>query len=108
MESVVLVIHLILALAIIAVVLIQPSEGGMGSMGGGSALSGLTTAKGAANFLTRLTAILVTCFIITSLTLAILAGRHSSETSIVDMIPATEQAVQPAEIQQEPDIPISQ
>lgn len=94
MESVVLVIHLILALAIIAVVLIQPSEGGgLGGMGGGSGgFGGLTTARGAANILTRLTAIFTVGFIITSLTLAIMAGNSSSKKSILDSVPVEETA----------------
>ena len=126
MESVVLVVHLILALSIIAVVLIQPSEGGgLGGMGGGSGgFGGLTTARGAANILTRLTAIFVVGFIITSLTLAVLAGKSRSNTSILDAIPAEEvvegaadnvdeivdDAIKAVEEKaaQEPEIPVSQ
>lgn len=94
MESVVLVIHLILALAIIVVVLIQPSEGGgLGGMGGGSGgFGGLTTARGAANILTRLTAIFVAGFITTSLILAILAGQSNTNKSILDSVPVEEMA----------------
>ncbi len=107
MESVVLVIHLLLALGIIAVVLIQPSDsGGLGGIGGGSGgFGGLTTARSAANILTRLTAIFVTGFIITSLTLAIMAGQKRSQGSILDAVPQTESQVEDsAEVQNDKDI----
>jgi preprotein translocase subunit SecG len=76
MESVILVIHLFLALAIIALVLLQRSEGGGLGIGGGG-LGGLATAQGAANLLTRLTAIFAGLFFLTSLILGILAGTHT-------------------------------
>lgn len=81
MQEVVLVIHLILALSIIGLVLIQRSEGGgLGIGGGGGGMGGLATPSGTASILTRTTAILALCFFITSLTLAVLA-RQSSESS---------------------------
>ncbi|MGM0422230.1 MAG: preprotein translocase subunit SecG [Pseudomonadota bacterium] len=80
MDAVVLVIHLMLALALIAVVLVQQSEGGGLGIGGGSGggMGGLATARGTANLLTRLTAILAFGFLITSLSLAILAKDQVS------------------------------
>jgi preprotein translocase subunit SecG len=81
MENVVLVIHLFLALAIIGLVLLQRSEGGGLGIGGGSGMGRLTTAKGAANMLTRATGICATAFFATSLVLGILAGRHSTATT---------------------------
>lgn len=87
MESVVLVIHLILALAIIGLVLLQRSEGGgLGIGGGGGGLGGLSTAKGTANALTKMTAIFATCFFVTSLVLGILAGRHSNEAGLIEAV----------------------
>lgn len=77
METVILVIHLMLALGITGLVLIQRSDGGLGLSGSG----GMGSAAGAAqtaNVLTRTTAILAVCFIVTSLTLSILAGRDGS------------------------------
>ena len=73
MENVILTIHLILALLLIGVVLLQRSEGGGLGMGGGG--GGAISARGAANALTKLTWIFATGFIITSLTLTILAAR---------------------------------
>ncbi len=92
MESVILVIHLLLALAIIGLVLLQRSEGGGLGIGGGSGgIGNLTTAQGAASLLTRLTAIFATGFFITSLTLGVLATRNSQETGLLE---AVSQAVQ--------------
>ena len=72
MQNVILTIHLILALLLIGVVLLQRSEGGGLGMGGGG---GAISARGAANALTKLTWIFAIGFIITSLTLTILAAR---------------------------------
>ncbi|MCD8520381.1 MAG: preprotein translocase subunit SecG [Alphaproteobacteria bacterium] len=64
MVNVVLVIHLFLALAIIGLVLLQRSEGGgLGIGGGGGGLGGLTTAKGAANALSKATAYCAAVFL---------------------------------------------
>ncbi|GJL84830.1 MAG: preprotein translocase subunit SecG [Micavibrio sp.] len=80
MESVVLVIHLFLALAIIGLVLLQRSEGGgLGIGGGGGGMGGLASAKGTANLLSRATGICAFAFFSTSLLLGILAGTHSRD-----------------------------
>ncbi len=80
MESVVLVIHLIFALAIICLVLLQRSEGGgLGIGGGGGGLGGFASAKGTANALTKMTAICAAGFFVTSLTLGVLASRQSQQ-----------------------------
>lgn len=78
MASVILVIHLILALGIIGLVLVQRSEGGLGLTGGG--LGNFASARGTANALTRLTAIFAAGFFATSLTLAVLAGSQTKPT----------------------------
>lgn len=98
MESVVLVIHLILALAIIGLVLLQRSEGGgLGIGGGGGGLGGLASARGTANALTKMTAFCAAAFFITSLTLGVLAGGHSRQNTGVleDINPAEIQAPVP-------------
>ena len=68
METIVIVIHLMIVLALVGVVLLQRSEGGGLGIGGGS---GFMTARGAANALTRATAILAAAFFATSLGLDI-------------------------------------
>ena len=83
MENVVLTIHLILALLLIGVVLLQKSEGGGLGMGGGG---GAISARGAATALTKLTWIFAVGFIITSITLTILATRGADSGSVVDSL----------------------
>jgi preprotein translocase subunit SecG len=93
MENVVLTVHLILALLLIGVVLLQRSEGGGLGIGGGG---GTVSARGAATALTRLTWILASAFIVTSITLTILATRGGEGGSVVDRVateaPAAEEA----------------
>jgi len=94
MESVILVIHLILALAIICLVLLQRSEGGgLGIGGGGGGMGALASAQGTANALTRMTAICAASFFVTSLVLGIMAGTHSSKGSILDALEESVPAV---------------
>nr|CAD6415418.1 preprotein translocase subunit SecG [Rhizobium sp. Q54] len=87
MQTVLIVIHLMIVLALVGVVLIQRSEGGGLGVGGGS---GFMSARGTANALTRTTAILATLFFVTSMTLSILARYESRPTDILDRIPATQ------------------
>ena len=75
MEVVLLVIHLILALALIGVVLIQRSEGGALGIGGGGGMSGFMTGRATANLLTRATAILAAGFFLTSMALTWVGGQ---------------------------------
>jgi len=106
METVVLVIHLLIALALVGVVLIQRSEGGGLGLGGGT-MGGFMTARGSANLLTRATAILAAAFFCTSLILAILAGGGRGTESIFDQPAATAPAPSPAQNTQ-PAVPVGQ
>lgn len=72
MENVVLLIHLLLAIFLIAVVLLQRSEGGALGIGGGG--GGLVSARGATTALSKITWALAIGFICTSLTLTIMSG----------------------------------
>ena len=95
MITVILVIHLLIATAMVGVILIQRSEGGaLGGLGGGT-MGGMMSARGTANLLTRATAILAGCFIVTSLGLAILAGHAKRGGSILDA-PSPAPAAAPA------------
>ena len=85
MTTILLTIHILIAIALVGVVLMQRSEGG-GLGIGGSAGGGFMTARGTANLLTRATAILARCFFLTSIGLAILAGTGSEPVSIVDEV----------------------
>ncbi|HTN96966.1 MAG TPA: preprotein translocase subunit SecG [Nordella sp.] len=75
MQTVLLVVHLIIALALIAVVLLQRSEGGALGIGGGGGAGSLFSARGVGNTLTRTTAVLAVIFFMTSIGLTLLAGR---------------------------------
>lgn len=87
MQTLVLTIHILIALALIGAVLLQRSEGGgLGIGGGGGGGGGFMTARGTANMMTRVTAILAACFFATSLILAIMAGTQREATSIVDEV----------------------
>lgn len=86
MQTLVLTIHILIALALIGAVLLQRSEGGGLGIGGGGGGGGFMTARGTANMMTRVTAILAACFFATSLILAIMAGTQREATSIVDEV----------------------
>jgi preprotein translocase subunit SecG len=94
MEHVILVVHLILALSLIGLILLQRSEGGgLGIGGGGGGMGALAGAGSTANALTRATGIVATCFFVTSLTLAVLAGTHHGQGSMLDSLDNTPPAV---------------
>src|ERR1700761_8999257 len=89
MQTLLLVAELIIAVALIGFVLLQRSEGGaLGMGGGGSGMGGLFTARGAADTLTRTTAILAFLFFATCIGLNLLALHGKNETSILDSAPA--------------------
>lgn len=85
MQNVILVIHLILALCLIGVVLLQRSEGGGMGLGGGGG-GGAISSRGVATALGKLTWVLAIAFIITSITLTILAAKNSATGSVVDRL----------------------
>ena len=105
MSSVLLVIHLMLASAMIGVVLLQRSEGGGLGIGGGGGgggsggMSGFLTGRGTANLLTRATAVLAAGFMLTSIGLTILASDSGDRRSIIDEPPVT------APVQEQPSAP---
>lgn len=84
MDTVLIVIHLLIVLALIGVILIQRSEGGGLGIGGGS---GFMSARGAANALTRTTAILGAAFFATSMILGMIAMRSERPADILNRIP---------------------
>lgn len=107
METVVLVVHLLIATALVGVVLIQKSEGGGLGMGGGN-MGGMMTTRGSANLLTRVTAFLAAAFFATSLILAILAGTTSRTESIFDRAPAATEAPVEAPAPVQPTVPVGE
>ena len=111
MTTVILVIHLILAIALVGIVLLQRSEGGaLGMGGGGGGMGGFMTGRGAADLLTRTTAIIAAGFMATSLTLAILSTSERQAGSILDK-PAPASQIAPADLKpakpSEPSVPLA-
>src|SRR5918998_6166578 len=84
MQTVIIVIHLLIVLALIGVVLLRRSEGGLGLGGGGGGVPGFMPGRGQANALTRATAILAGAFFLTSLVLGIMAHRGRAPTSVFE------------------------
>jgi preprotein translocase subunit SecG len=104
MQTVIIIIHLIIVLALIGVVLLQRSEGGLGLGGGGGGVSGFMTGRGQANALTRATAVLAGLFFLTSLGLTVMASYGRAQRSILDSAAPVAPAGQPAPAGQGPGI----
>jgi preprotein translocase subunit SecG len=77
------VIHVLIALALIGVIMLQKSEGGALGMGGGG-MSGFMTGRSTANLLTRTTAVLAVLFFATSILLVLLSNPVKVQRSIID------------------------
>jgi preprotein translocase subunit SecG len=85
LNTVLLIIHLFVTLALIGVVLIQRSEGGGLGIGTSQGMGSFMSGRGTANLLTRATAILATAFMALSLTLALLnLGTMGTSRSLLD------------------------
>lgn len=85
-STVLLVLHLMIAAALVGVVLLQKSEGGALGIGGGGG-GGFMTGRGTANLLTRATAGLAAAFFATSIALTILANKSAPSGSVFDAAP---------------------
>lgn len=102
MLNVIIVIHLLLALAMVGVILLQRSEGGALGIGGGG---GVMSGRAAGNLLTRATGILAAGFFITSLGLALLSNDRGRQGSIMDAPIETQGPQPPAPQQNQPQQP---
>src|SRR5918998_3957326 len=103
MQTVLIIVHLLIVLALIGVVLLQRSEGGLG-LGGGGGVSGFMTGRGQANALTRATAILAALFFLTSLVLTLMASYGRAPRSILEGVNPRAPAGQEAPAGQGPNI----
>ena len=98
LHNVILVIHLLVAIGVIGLVLIQQGKGAdAGAAFGGGASSTVFGSQGSSSFLTRATGILATIFFITSLSLAYLSIQDITPTSVVDTV-----------TEQKPDVPAAE
>ena len=90
METAILVVHVLAALAIIGLVLLQHGKGAdMGAAFGGGASGSLFGATGSANFLSRITAVLATVFFVTSLTLTWFSAHQTETKGVMATQPAS-------------------
>ena len=97
METLVWVLHVIVAIAVIALVLLQHGKGAdMGAAFGSGSSGSLFGASGSANFLSRSTAIVATLFFLTSLGLAYFGLQQHKPASVLDRTPVPAQSAQPA------------
>lgn len=83
MVQVLLVVHLMVALVLVFLILIQRSEGGGLGIGGG----GMMSARGTANFLTRATAVVATMFILLSITMTVVSRGQGGDSSVIERVP---------------------
>ena len=103
MLTIVISIEIILAILLIILVLLQGSDNeGLGLGGGSGSLGGLMTARGAANFLSRTTAVVAGLFMITSIILTIMASSDD-EKKILEALPNIEEINE--SMPEEPSIP---
>lgn len=105
MEAVILVVHLIVAVAIIVTILLQPSEAG-GFVGNAGSMSNMMSQRRSGNPLTRATTILACIFFMTSLILAISAGRQPVQKGILDIDTTKKPGMEKALEAIIPDVPI--
>ena len=98
MQTILLVLHIALGLALIAIILLQQGAGATaGAAFGSGASSTVFGARGSASFLTRLTAVLAVVFFANSFLLAYLSGQTITPESIIDQVPVETQAPLPAD-----------
>jgi preprotein translocase subunit SecG len=93
--TILIIVNVFAAIAIIALVLMQQSKGDMGSAFGGGGSSSMFGSKGSANFLTRCTSTMVTLFFLSSLTLAYIYAKRNAQ----------EQEIAPITIEQSSEVP---
>jgi preprotein translocase subunit SecG len=107
MQTIILVVHLIIALGLIGAVLLQRSEGGALGIGGGGGGS-LFSSRGVGNALTRTTAFLAAAFFVTSILLTLIVTRGGTGGSIFEGVgQPTDGATQEAPVEL-PKLPPSQ
>ena len=84
MENFILVLNIILAIILVIIILLQKSEGG--ALGIGASQESFISSRSAGNLLTKITAILATLFIITSISLTIMAQKGISTSSVFERV----------------------
>ena len=94
LSSLLLVLNILVCIALIGVVLLQRSEGGV--LGGGGSPTGLISTRGAGDLLTRTTWVLFSTFLVISLALTLLGGRERSSQAVLERL--KNQRINPASL----------
>ena len=93
MENIILIFNVVIAILLIAVILLQKSEGG--ALGIGASQENFVSSRSAGSFLTKTTTILATLFIITSISLTVISREEVSNTSVLEKIEEKEDSSEP-------------
>ena len=93
MENIILVLNIILAVILVAIILLQKSEGG--ALGIGVSQDSFISSRSAGGFLTKATAVIATLFIITSISLTIMSKKEFSSSSVLEKIEEKEDLSEP-------------
>ena len=93
MENFILILNIILAILLVVTVLLQKSEGG--ALGLGASQESFVSSRSAGNFLTKVTAILATLFIITSISLTIMSKDQLPSTSVLEKVEEKKDSSEP-------------
>ena len=93
MENIILVLNIILAVLLVAIILLQKSEGG--ALGLGVSQDSFISSRSAGGFLTKATAVIATLFIITSISLTIMSKEEFSSSSVLEKIEEKEDLSEP-------------
>ena len=93
MENFILILNIILAILLIGVILLQRSEGG--ALGLGVSQDNFISSRSAGSFLTKVTAIIATLFIITSISLTIISKEEFSSTSVLEKVEEEKDSSEP-------------
>ena len=93
MENIILILNVVLAILLVAVVLLQKSEGG--ALGLGASQESFISSRSASSFLTKTTSIIATLFIITSISLTIMSKEEFSSSSVLEKTEEKEDSSEP-------------
>ena len=93
MENIVLILNIILAILLVGIILLQKSEGG--ALGIGASQDSFISSGSAGGVLTKLTAIIATLFIITSVSLTIMSKAEFSSSSVLEKVEEKEDSSEP-------------
>ena len=93
MENIILVLNVILAILLVAIILLQKSEGG--ALGLGVSQDSFVSSRSAGSFLTKATAIIATLFILTSITLTIMSNDELPSSSVLEKVEENEDSSEP-------------